>query len=136
MPSSRCYFFFNNSHYPEEQVMGDSTHATGPVRSIFCLREVFSNHSINIYLFCISITDPVNTHICVFIVFFPVFGNICVLLVIVVYKQKFYSFQGNLYNKIAAHSSLEFPIFSFVLSDKIDSKEGLPQVKKNESQVV
>lgn len=44
-------------------------------------------------------SDPVNIHICVFIVFSSIFGNIC-FASYCWYKQKFYCLYGNLYYKI------------------------------------
>lgn len=72
--------------------MGDPTHATGPVGSVFCLKRFFliTQHK-HLLILHKHNSDPINIHICVFIVFLSIFGNICVLLVIVVYKQKFYS---------------------------------------------
>lgn len=62
-------------------------------------------------------SDLVNIHICVFIVFFPIFGSICVLLVIVVYKHKFYCFTGIYIVKYLVHSNMGFPLY------KIKNKE-------------
>lgn len=74
--------------------MGDSTHATEPSRgSVFCLRK-FSPITQHKHLLSLHKhnADLVNIHICVCIVFLPIFGNICVLLAIVIYKQNFLLF--------------------------------------------
>lgn len=72
--------------------MADPTHAaTGPVESMFCLRKFFFLITQHKHLLILHKhnSGPINIHICVFIVFSSIFGNIYALLAIV-YKQKFY----------------------------------------------